>query len=182
MWSCKYCLCQFDFTRTTDKANHTKHCGENPNRKAFYEKMLIVNRERFSREFGDVKKFQVSCFSCNKSFSVEERETLFPSKQSYFCSRSCSNSIGGSTKAQLFGYTDYRTIAYKTYKPICVACGVEDILDVHHIDENRNNNLPSNLIILCPNDHYRFHRNKDIRIASIIESHLEMWKLDNIFC
>lgn len=40
----------------------------------------------------------------------------------------------------------------------CQACGESEVLDLHHIDENRKNNLPSNHVILCPNCHAKIHR------------------------
>ena len=33
-----------------------------------------------------------------------------------------------------------------------------DILEVHHIDGNRDNNILDNLIILCANHHSKVHR------------------------
>jgi len=32
---------------------------------------------------------------------------------------------------------------------ICECCGLEAKLDIHHIDKNRDNNAPDNLIKLC---------------------------------
>ena len=60
-------------------------------------------------------------------------------------------------------------------------CGIEDILDVHHIDKNRKNCHPSNLIFLCPNDHYRLHRNKDEMVKKVIEGHGTAWG-GHFFC
>lgn len=43
----------------------------------------------------------------------------------------------------------------------CVRCGYSEhpeILGVHHIDEDRNNNTLSNLAVLCPNCHSLAHR------------------------
>ena len=35
----------------------------------------------------------------------------------------------------------------------CAVCGYGRVVDTHHKDSNRENNLPSNLIDLCPNCH-----------------------------
>lgn len=40
---------------------------------------------------------------------------------------------------------------------VCAICGKTDGVEVHHIDENRSNNLPSNLITLCESCHQRVH-------------------------
>lgn len=43
----------------------------------------------------------------------------------------------------------------------CKVCGYNeypDILGVHHIDKNRANNTPENLMVVCPNCHSLLHR------------------------
>ena len=40
----------------------------------------------------------------------------------------------------------------------CVCCGYDEVLDLHHIDGNHNNNDPSNHGVLCPNCHAKIHR------------------------
>lgn len=57
----------------------------------------------------------------------------------------------------------YRTVAFRTYPHKCAICGWdedEDILQVHHIDENRKNAKPENLIILCPTCHWKLTTGK----------------------
>ena len=50
----------------------------------------------------------------------------------------------------------------KNYYPInknkCYFCQKEEKLIVHHIDFNRSNNNPENLIVLCSNCHRRLHQ------------------------
>jgi hypothetical protein len=41
----------------------------------------------------------------------------------------------------------------------CQVCGLSDVtLQVHHIDWNKNNNDPGNLITLCPSCHGKLHK------------------------
>ncbi len=50
------------------------------------------------------------------------------------------------------GRHNYREIAYRSARKICVGCGyceLEDMLDVHHVDGDRDNNALGNLAILC---------------------------------
>lgn len=57
----------------------------------------------------------------------------------------------------------YRDMAMREYAHQCAICGWkedEDILQVHHIDENRQNNALKNLIILCPNCHAKLTSHK----------------------
>lgn len=46
---------------------------------------------RAEKKYGKIKKFEVNCNCCESKFTVFEREKLFPKKEKYFCSRSCSN-------------------------------------------------------------------------------------------
>lgn len=40
----------------------------------------------------------------------------------------------------------------------CECCGYSEVLDLHHIDENHDNNSPENHGVLCPNCHAKIHR------------------------
>jgi 5-methylcytosine-specific restriction endonuclease McrA len=56
------------------------------------------------------------------------------------------------------GKTDsYRGIAFKYKRALCEWCGIDETLEVDHIDENRNNNMPDNLRILCHKCHLKRH-------------------------
>jgi len=48
-----------------------------------------------------------------------------------------------------------RSIAFEYYNPICVWCGVaiSDLLEVAHIDHQRGNDDPKNLVFLCLTHH-----------------------------
>lgn len=175
MWSCKHCKGVFEYTRTTDKANHTRHCSCNPNKHNTYIRGAQILRERIDKKHGAVKKFNVICEGCKRKFVVKERERKFPSKDKYFCTRTCANSVGGRAKRDKYGISQYVTVANMFYKRQCAVCGVTDVLDVHHIDENRKNFHPSNLIFLCPNDHARLHRNKDENVVRVIMGHGTAW-------
>ena len=50
---------------------------------------------------------------------------------------------------------DYRKLAFEHYDPVCAHCGfgVPMVLEVCHIDGNRQNNAIENLVILCPTCH-----------------------------
>lgn len=71
--------------------------------------------------------------------------------------------------------SDYRKLAFRNYEHQCAICNYaedKDLLEVHHIDENRSNNELSNLIILCPLCHrkltshkYKLINNKIIAVA-----------------
>ena len=78
-----------------------------------------------------------------------------------YCSRSCATAMNNKlfkTKINNPQYDgkDYRKRAFEIYPHACMVCGYDEdprILEVHHIDENRDNNNDKNLSILCPNCH-----------------------------
>ena len=62
---------------------------------------------------------------------------------------------------------NYRKLAFRNYEHKCAVCGYAedaDLLEVHHIDENRSNNKLSNLIILCPLCHRKLTSHKYILV------------------
>jgi hypothetical protein len=50
---------------------------------------------------------------------------------------------------------NYRKLAFETYGPLYAhwGFGIPDVLEVAHIDGNRDNNDPLNFVVLCPNCH-----------------------------
>ncbi len=82
------------------------------------------------------------------------------------CSRACANKlrIGTSYKhGQLHdkvkAYSIIRSRLFNERGKFCESCGERrvEILVMHHIDTNRQNNDFSNLMVLCPNCHAETH-------------------------
>ncbi|RIK18274.1 MAG: hypothetical protein DCC52_16015 [Chloroflexi bacterium] len=65
---------------------------------------------------------------------------------------------------------NYRKIAFEHYAELCAHCGfgIPAVLEVAHIDGNRQNNDITNLVILCPNCH-KMHDLDIISTETIIE-------------
>lgn len=76
-----------------------------------------------------------------------------------FCSQACVNKSNIETYVPHF--TTIRKHLWKTGQmESCEKCGyhkVKEILGIHHIDENRENNSRDNLMVLCPNCHSLAH-------------------------
>lgn len=53
---------------------------------------------------------------------------------------------------------DYRQRCFEEHGEACIECGSEEEIQVHHIDGDRNNNDPENLIPLCKRHHRQLHR------------------------
>jgi hypothetical protein len=175
MWSCKHCEKEFNYERNTEKANHSRHCDSNPNKLKSYIKGKESSHKMFENLLGKKKSFSVVCSCCSTTFLVNEREKQFPVKEKYFCSRSCANSLGGKRKAELYhhdGVAHYRTVALRHHEPKCVICSFDKVIAIHHIDENKKNNDPSNLIPLCPNHHEMYHS----KWKSEVEPFIKEWQ------
>lgn len=101
------------------------------------------------------------CPVCKNEFKT----SIGTSDERTTCGYSCSNTYFRSGKDNgmyIHGNgTDYRNTALVQLPNICDSCGIDDIdvLQVHHIDEDRNNNEIENLRILCANCHVKLHKN-----------------------
>lgn len=174
MWKCKHCNKKFDYNTTSEKANHSRWCNKNPNRNASSPVLSAVQ----DRVHGIKKHFNVTCKNCNKEFTVLEREKLFPSKEKYFCSRSCANSVGGTIKA-LKHHPDevakYRVVAWRHHEKKCVVCGEDKVVAVHHFNENHNDNRPENLVPMCPTHHQYMHSKYKWMVECVVVEYVNKW-------
>lgn len=109
----------------------------------------------------------VSCATCGTDFE-KKLSSLANSKSGlYFCCRSHKDQaqrLGGIEEIMPPHYGSKSTVTSKDYSfartSVCQRCGYGDhpeILHVHHINRDRTNNDPSNLICLCPNCHDTDH-------------------------
>ena len=169
MWHCKHCKEEFDYNHS-QRANHSRWCDKNPKRNE-WDKHKQVNRN-----YGKFTDFNVACHNCGADFTVQEREKLFPQKERYFCCIQCSNATGGKAKREKYGIVSYVLIAQNHYVAKCIVCGFDELVDVHHIDNNRSNNDPKNLVFLCPNHHYLLHRKYSTSVQICIDTFIkEHW-------
>ena len=98
------------------------------------------------------KYVETICMECGKPIKILQSRI----KENNFCSRECGNRYKNRDKINTIDSTAYRRNAFLYYPHKCKICGWnkdERVLEVHHIDENRNNNDISNLVILCPTCH-----------------------------
>lgn len=82
------------------------------------------------------------------------------------CSRSCSNINRKGIKYRINSPKDkvksnrlLKIKLFKTRERKCERCGFEkyEILQIHHKDKNKNNNIFDNIEIICPNCHSEEH-------------------------
>lgn len=104
----------------------------------------------------------IKCLECE--ILVTRRKFL--NKGNNFCSKSCSNTYsnkkhkGEESRNFINGLSIYRQLALNNYINECKICKFDKLyaLQVHHIDEDRDNNKLNNLIILCANCHIGVHK------------------------
>ena len=136
-----------------------------------------------------------------KSTAVETRrlvclrcDTQLKGQQRKFCSQKCSsyyhklqkgdfnspgvgsgnNQWGEDNHQYKTGIGTFRSKALEAYGNVCSDCGKDgeqETLDVHHIDENRKNNVLENLKVVCRSCHkkYYIHRDELGRFATNIK-------------
>ena len=116
------------------------------------------------------------CLHCGKDFqvSIHNKNTFKVRTCSHYCSANYSeyklsrvaNKIGSLA-------TSYPLVAKRNNLTYCGICGESEVIDIHHIDEDRDNNDISNLVALCPNHHAYIHRGKGHLILDKLIEHLD---------
>lgn len=126
-------ICEKAFDHISSRCNKAKYCS----RKCYYKSM----KNRGSKTF--------KCKYCGIEFLSS------PSKNRIFCSKSCVGKDAIATWNPKF--TTVRGKIIKSGELThCHDCGYSEnknILGLHHLDKDRNNNKRENIVILCPNCH-----------------------------
>jgi len=117
------------------------------------------------------------CYSCYKALKWQPKILIckrckrkMPIHAKNLCA-GCYNSTFHTDKNKAYAQRRKNNVDIKTYRKVtesCIVCGFDKIVDLHHIDHNKTNNSPENLIGLCPN-HHRMINNQKYR--------LEVWQL-----
>lgn len=104
----------------------------------------------------------VNCFYCGKEKKITEYRFKITKTKKFFCNKKHQQLAQFSHNGIDYhcnykdGLSSYRDVAFRAFSHKCELCSYEEdlrILEVHHIDHNRSNNKPENLMILCPNCH-----------------------------
>lgn len=126
-----------------------------------------------NRKYKDIIK---QCPVCGKEFSTK----LGHPREKETCSYACSNTYF-RTGPENGNWSDesYRSTCFHYHDKKCIICGEENIVDVHHYDENHNNNSPENLIPLCPTHHKYLHSRYKHLIENDVDRYREEFKIKN---
>lgn len=120
----------------------------------------IMYRDNKLKACPNCSKPIVICDYCGKEF--RKRRTEIERTERSYCSIQCRNRALNDAR-RVATLNNYRKIAFANYEHKCAVCGWNedsDILEVHHIDENREHNEVGNLIILCPICHRKLTSKK----------------------
>lgn len=97
-------------------------------------------------------------------------------KRTSTCSYACSNKLyrSGPNNGN-WNEENYQTTCFYHHKKECVVCGESNIVTVHHLDENHNNNSPENLIPLCPTHHQYWHSRYKHMVEQKVLDYIKEW-------
>jgi len=119
------------------------------------------------------------CFNCYRKFEWKPKLIIckrcgreVPMQAKGLC-KGCYNFVFHLDKAKAWNHRKQYKLDIDSYKRItkaCVLCGFDKIVDLHHLDQNRENNSELNLIGLCPNHHKMLH---DFRYKEEIQNLLK---------
>ena len=114
----------------------------------------------------------VKCAYCGKEIRKVQSEINSNTTGNFYCSKVCGNKHKNEVRKNNGEWDiikNYRVKAFQSYPHKCAVCGWDEderILEVHHIDENRDNNTVENLCILCPICHRKLTSKHYILIKS----------------
>lgn len=108
-----------------------------------------------------MQRLQRVCLNCKKAFSITPYHASKSPTAGKFCSMQCKLEYWArERRTNPKRCTQYRITAREDHGQQCSKCGYSKypkVLVVHHIDENREDNHPDNLTVLCPTCHAEAH-------------------------
>lgn len=106
----------------------------------------------------DFKTIEKYCAYCGKQITNTNKKYC-----DRICMRKAFTHIGESNSSWSNTHSTARIINNLfLHKDKCEKCGKTGKLDIHHIDENPNNNNLENLMCLCRSCHMKIHRPKPL--------------------
>lgn len=122
-----------------------------------------------------------------RKYKIIKREcpichTLFTTKvgskdEKITCSRGCANTyfLSGNKNPRYKGTNrhQYQKTCFEYHEYKCCVCNENKIIEVHHLDGNRQNNIPENLVPLCPTHHKYFHSRYRHLILNKIKTYMK---------
>ncbi len=122
-----------------------------------------------------IRQHEVACIKTKKCPVCEKHFLGHGTTCSYGCANTYfrTGSNHGNWKPD-----KYRNACFRLHQRSCVICKEENIIEVHHSDENHNNDNPDNLVPLCPTHHQYWHSKFRHMVEPIIMLYLETWNIE----
>ena len=164
------------------------------------EKVCVNCRKKFFKNTNKQKFCSLKCYrehnsgskNCNwkdgssrrilKNCPICEKDFIGKSKQ-ITCSKSCGNTYfrqGKNNPRYKNGEGIYRKLCFEFHDHQCIICNEKNILDAHHIDRNKQNNVPENLVPLCPTHHRYCHSKFRKIVDEKIDKYLKRYRKDSL--
>lgn len=132
-----------------------------------------------NRKYKLIKK---ECPICKQEFTTQ----LGHLKEKQTCSYACANTYFRSGENNPNYKEDdkanYRTLCFRYHKKECIVCKEQNIVAVHHYDEDHNNNNICNLVPLCPTHHAYIHSEFAYLIQSQVDEYVSDFKKSQTNC
>ncbi len=118
-------------------------------------------------ECGERKELHAKdvCYKCYKqkwkarNIECKNCKRILPHKALGLCA-SCHNRLHHYDKVLSYNKRKYFGISLEQYRELtkeCIICSFSKIVELHHLDGDKNNNSKENFIALCPNCHKMLH-------------------------
>jgi len=143
------------------------YCGKTVHRKPSQARTnYFCCREHHQAYITNSTKQKCNCNHCGKELDLTRQRRQRSKTGLYFCDTQCRNTYVAKHSRWKDNPNSHRTriIFLRETGKVCDHCGYGetlDMLDVHHIDEDRSNNQWSNLSLLCVWCHTLLHRKVD---------------------
>jgi hypothetical protein len=135
------------------------------------------------------EKIQKICPICKVNFETQKGHK----REKETCSHSCANSffrsgINNPNYKNIDQYDvknrnysrKYRQICFNYHEHKCVICNENLMLDVHHLDGNKKNNNPENLIPMCATHHNYWHSQYRYLIEEQVNNYINNYIIESV--
>jgi|GEM_PF-1456425 len=195
-------ICRFCSSERKSKKSLTGHetfCKQNPNHKlqntepARQKALSLKIKCKWCNDKivkANIKKHENTCIKNPKVIAEKTKHCPICDKiflgDSTTCSYACSNTYFRHGKRGGYQYVDdnilierkdYRQLCFRYHDKKCIICGEKNIVAVHHLNENHDDNRPENLIPLCPTHHQYCHSSYKHLVDKQIKEYIVNWKL-----
>ena len=126
------------------------------------------------------ERVKIKCVFCGKKFNVVTSRASVAK----YCSNRCKWKQMGKNYRKYIGRNSGfialdRKRALEKYGKKCEMCAWDRLVEIHHLDGNRNNHDIKNLCVLCPNHHTlsekKYKKNKHHIIEINLRKKLNRW-------